>query len=358
MERSFLLQRGKIDLETGRFPLTLFTNGEASDGHIVDIRGLEVPEHMTMFANHYPSPVERMGGLIEPHKVGKQTRLGGGSLKMTGVIDMQGDGMWPDIRRDVAHGISVGDVKAMSGSWDPIESTPRASLPKNHYAYSDVEGGWSTPMFYSKSKALEGSIVGLGADTAALAGRSQDLHKPQHVREFWDVLVNGDPISRDRALEALYVDAAQVEGWEEIECEDGKVFVPAGVARVWGQSLPEDEELLSEAEAETDTDMRLAAWLRDRKPLPLSYAQAEEQIAVLDRFSAETRKRNESTEPEPVSVPESEATETAEPVSVPAVAATERANVALPDIPDMEAMAREIDSEITAWLSGEMGFIQ
>ncbi|GAG31743.1 unnamed protein product, partial [marine sediment metagenome] len=48
-ERAFLLQRGVIDLATGRFPVTLFTNGEASDGHIIDIRGHEAPDHLPMF---------------------------------------------------------------------------------------------------------------------------------------------------------------------------------------------------------------------------------------------------------------------------------------------------------------------
>ena len=186
MERAFLLQRGVIDVASGRFPVTLFTNGEASDGHIIDVRGLSVPDRVPMFFNHDADPTRRAGGLVEPHKVGKSTRLGGASLKMVGVLDVEGDSASADIRRDVAQGIAVGDITAMSGRWDPVgDPTPRAALPKSHYAYSNVSGGFQTPMFFPEATVLEGSIVGVGADAAALIGRAQDTGRPQHVRDFY-----------------------------------------------------------------------------------------------------------------------------------------------------------------------------
>jgi hypothetical protein len=182
-----------IDLETGRFPVTLFTNGEASDGHIIDVRGLQVPDRVPMFVNHDADPTRRMGGLVDGKKVGKSTRLGGASLKMVGVLDVAGDSASADIRRDVAQGISVGDITAMSGRWDPVgDPTPRAALPKSHYAFSNVSGGFSTPMFFPEATVLEGSIVGVGADAAALIGRAQDTARPQHVRDFYAELTAGE----------------------------------------------------------------------------------------------------------------------------------------------------------------------
>jgi hypothetical protein len=193
MERAFLLQRGVIDLDTGRFPVTLFTNGEASDGHIIDVRGLQVPDRVPMFVNHDADPTRRMGGLVDGKKVGKSTRLGGASLKMVGVLDVAGDSASADIRRDVAQGISVGDITAMSGRWDPVgDPTPRAALPKSHYAFSNVSGGFSTPMFFPEATVLEGSIVGVGADAAALIGRAMDTGRPQHVRDFYAELTAGE----------------------------------------------------------------------------------------------------------------------------------------------------------------------
>ena len=226
MERAFLLQRGVIDLDTGRFPVTLFTNGEASDGHIIDVRGLTVPERVPMFVNHDADPTRRMGGLVEGKKVGKSTRLGGASLKMVGVLDVDGDSAAADIRRDVAQGIAVGDITAMSGRWDPIgDPTPRATLPKSHYAYSNVSGGFHTPMFFSEATVLEGSIVGVGADAAALIGRAQDIGRPQHVRDFYAEItaVEPDPgmltlLARVDELEASLqerINAQEIEEEEE-----------------------------------------------------------------------------------------------------------------------------------------------
>jgi hypothetical protein len=173
--------------------VTLFTNGEASDGHIIDVRGLQVPDRVPMFVNHDADPTRRMGGLVDGKKVGKSTRLGGASLKMVGVLDVAGDSASADIRRDVAQGISVGDITAMSGRWDPVgDPTPRAALPKSHYAFSNVSGGFSTPMFFPEATVLEGSIVGVGADAAALIGRAMDTGRPQHVRDFYAELTAGE----------------------------------------------------------------------------------------------------------------------------------------------------------------------
>ena len=348
MERSFLLKRGEIDLETGRFPLTLFTNGEASDGHIVDIAGLEVSDNTPMFINHNPDPVQRTGRLENPRKPGKKTQLGGARMTFDGVIDVEGEGAMPDIRRDIAHGIHVGDITAMSGRWDPISATPRASLRKDHYAYSDISGGFDTPMFFEKARVLEGSIVGVPADAAAMIGRSQDLKKPEHVRKFWDVLVNGDPLSRDRALESLYVDASSIEGWEEIECEDGKVFVPAGVARVYGLSI--------DGEAEADLDRILGDDVPDieREQASLTGPDADDATEP----EAEAEPTTESTDPEPVSAPSSEETEAAEPVSAPPAAATERAAVALPDLPSEQERRVKMRSRLIQMLARETGYIK
>ncbi len=281
MKRAFDLQRGKIDLETGRFPVTLFTNGEASDGHIIDIRGLEVGDRLPMFANHFADPTERMGGLVEPHKAGKSTRLGGASLKMTGVIDMNGDGEKPDVRRDVAQGISVGDITAMSGRWDPIKSVPRASLPESHYAFSEVSGGFFEPMFFEEARALEGSIVGVGADDAALIGRSQDLSKPAHVRNFYDVLVHGDPMSRETAIADLGLSHEEIRGlYAHIPLEDD------GITTVF----PDFDEL--EEEIETND-------ARERIEVASEAAEVDEPAAE----EPEVAEVDEPTERQPIPIP-------------------------------------------------------
>lgn len=195
-KRVLQLQRGVIDLDTGEFPLILASNGEASDGHIIDVGGMEVGERIPMFANHNADPLQRMGGLIRPSIAGNVKKLGRAFLKMVGVIDMTGDSALAEIRRDVAQGISLGDLTQMSLRWDDLEAPiARAALDKKHFAYSEAGAdSWNTPMFFARTEAREGSIVGLAADQAALIGRSRDLTKPSHVREFYEILARGgDP---------------------------------------------------------------------------------------------------------------------------------------------------------------------
>lgn len=196
MDRSIQLTRGVIDLETGEFPATLVTNGPASDPHILDIRTLRAPDSFPMFANHDADPIGQLGTMFGPRKAGKSTRLGGASLKVTGRIDVQGDSLLADIRRDVAERMSRGDISQLSVRWghdEQVVNTPRsdmAALKKvgGEFAYSDVTGGFETAMFIQYAPVLEGSIVGLGADQAALVGRSQDLTAPEHVRDFYRML--------------------------------------------------------------------------------------------------------------------------------------------------------------------------
>jgi hypothetical protein len=276
MERAFLLQRGVIDLASGRFPVTLLTNGEASDGHIIDVRGLSVPDRVPMFVNHDSDPTRRMGGLVDPKKVGKSTRLGGASLKMVGVLDVEGDSAAADIRRDVAQGISVGDITAMSGRWDPIgDPTPRATLPKSHYAFSDVSGGFQTPMFFPEATVLEGSIVGVGADAAALIGRAQDTARPQHVRDFYSELT------------ALPPDPEMLTLWSRLEELEGALQ-----ERIDSQEIEEEQEELAGVQAVDVTTPEEAEPVRSEPELPeLSDGLRPEFVERMRRYIDESPKR-------------------------------------------------------------------
>lgn len=51
--RTMSVERNSMDLETGKFPALLFTDGEASDGHILNIAGGEIPARMPMFLDHW-----------------------------------------------------------------------------------------------------------------------------------------------------------------------------------------------------------------------------------------------------------------------------------------------------------------
>lgn len=239
-QRNFDLQRGVIDRATGEFPAVTFTNGEASDGHIIDVASLVVPDVVPMFINHEANPARQMGQLNSPRKSGKATRLGGQRLHQIGRINTDGDGEFPDVRRDIVEMIHRGDVTQMSGRWsNEFESVARSSLAKSHFAFTEDRGGFSTPQFIRNAKVLESSIVGLASDQAAMIGRSQDLAQPEHVRTFWRVMAEGDELTQAEALRCLGEEASRIDGLEQIETTVGPFFVPRDVAMVWDQSVDE-----------------------------------------------------------------------------------------------------------------------
>jgi hypothetical protein len=246
MERDFRIEPSDDVVKTGQFPAVLFTNGEASDGHIVDIRGLEVDDRVPLFRNHDADPATQLGSLVNPRKTGKTTRLGGASLRMDGMLALDGDGENADIRRDVALLISRGDITGMSGRWDVLgDPKARASLDKNHYAYKKDLGGFHTPMFFERARVLEGSIVGIGADSAALIGRSGDTSLPAHVRDFYRGLVGGEPVALEEPEEEF----------EDVTTISGHVFqVPADLARYIDELETEREEYALRDEEEIETE--------------------------------------------------------------------------------------------------------
>ena len=57
-----------IDLATGVFPMTLATEGESSDGHILSIKGGQIPERMPMLSAHWNEPTTQLGSINQPEK--------------------------------------------------------------------------------------------------------------------------------------------------------------------------------------------------------------------------------------------------------------------------------------------------
>lgn len=230
--RAVALSPTQVNTETGEFGCVLFTNGEASDGHLIDVRTLTVPDSLPMFVDHVADPTKRAGKLHSPTFEGMGVSVGDTSVRMTGRVDLEGDGAAADIRRDLFHGIAVGDIRSVSGRWRSTSApTPRSELDRSHWAHRENGAGF----FFENAVALEGSLVGLGADPAALIGRSRDTEKPEHVRDFWRSW--SDTGDSSGALAALAAQARQIPGLAEIETSEGKFYVPAEVARAFlGQS--------------------------------------------------------------------------------------------------------------------------
>lgn len=223
---------GPIDMESGEFSGTLFSNSACSDPHILDVAGIEMPERMLLCVSHSADPGSRLGSITSHEKrmpAGGSVELGDSSVQVSCRIDMGGDSAASDVRRDIARGISLGDLSALSGRWVGTEQIERSALSRSHAAHG------RSGLYFSSSVAIEGSVVGIGADKSALIGRSQDLALPDHVRTFWRSMVAGEEetgsaVDIAGVLAALAAQSRSVDGLVEIETSLGGFYVPACVA--------------------------------------------------------------------------------------------------------------------------------
>ena len=184
LERTIHIDREKINPETGEFPLVLATQGEATDGNILNIRGADIPERMPLQLAHANSPTQTLGSIFS---VRQGQKKGLPVLRATGKIDLEGEGALADIRRDLAHMINEGHVTGMSLRAEGTKVTPRTELPRDHFAFVERDEPNLLKRFgafFERFTGLEGSIVALPADTGAIIGRAQETEGP--IREFWE----------------------------------------------------------------------------------------------------------------------------------------------------------------------------
>jgi hypothetical protein len=198
--RNVEIERAEVG-EDASFPITLFTDGEASDGHVLNIAGARTAPRMPLFVNHWADPTMTMGSLTDPKRSEH-------AIRYRAQIDLGApESSMAAIRRDVAYMIGQGHVRAVSGRWDadPKDIVPRTALSADHPAYVDPSkepaGRKRWGLYFKRWTALEGSIVGLGADPKALIGRSEDASLPEPVRAFWRAEAQAQPQSE---LELLY----------------------------------------------------------------------------------------------------------------------------------------------------------
>ena len=157
--------------EGGVFQMTLASEGEASDGDILSMKGGQIPERMPLLLSHWNDPTAIAGSVTNPSKELKHTPP---RLRATGQIEMSGEGTLAEIRRDVAMMINK-HGGAVSIRWDEVDGGDppirRVNLASDHPYFVDAEKekSWRkrSGYFWPSWKGLEGSIVALGADSSA-----------------------------------------------------------------------------------------------------------------------------------------------------------------------------------------------
>ncbi len=173
-ERTSVIERAQDD-GPGVVRGTLVTNAEASDGHILDVLGMEATAPAPMLFGHDDFSGERnLGSWANFTKRGnKMSKLGDQSLLAAGQIELGGTGDRADWRADMAHMIDAGHVGALSVRWADGKTPPvrRVNLPSDHPAFVDdskATGAQRWGLFFESSRLLEGSVVTIGADPGAL----------------------------------------------------------------------------------------------------------------------------------------------------------------------------------------------
>src|SRR5262245_23214644 len=89
-----------IDPVSGEFSLTVATDGEASDGHILSIEGAVAPRKAPLLLSHLNDPRAVLGSVTAFHRDLSGTPK---RLRALARIELGGDGPTSDERRDLAH---------------------------------------------------------------------------------------------------------------------------------------------------------------------------------------------------------------------------------------------------------------
>lgn len=266
----------------------LASDGEASDGHILNIRGGEIPESAPMLFGHDDfSGTRNLGSWTEFEVSGDGGELGSNQLRVRGQIELEGEmSAW---RRDTAHMVSRRHINALSVRWDTVgDPISRSNLPSDHPAFVDAKkatGRQRFGMYFEKWRLLEGSVVTLGADPAALIGRMQESQG--EVRQFWRSAINYALTEREETAglvaikigeESVYVERAAWESMQEYANER------MGVAL---------DTLEAALDAREDADMTLRAALEAQTKVHV----AGDLLAVAATPAQETRSIQAATLP-------------------------------------------------------------
>jgi hypothetical protein len=241
----------------GTFRMTLATEGEASDGHILSIRGGHIPERMPLLSSHWNDPEGTLGSITHPEKALKDSPP---RLRATGQIEM--DGPKGEVRRDLAHMIARGHISAVSIRWDEIpgKTVRRTNLPAKHPFYVDPEtavGPERGGSYFEEWVAREGSIVALPADMGAVIERADETEG--EVSSFWRAMA-GD-VADQPSLPVLEITPSEPD-------EDAKAAAMLAALRAdvhaavdSGISASEITNVIANAASEGDfTPCRIGEW--------------------------------------------------------------------------------------------------
>jgi hypothetical protein len=192
-ERTCSIERAEDGAGAGLISGILATDGEASDGHILNMDGVELPDRAPLLFGHDDyTGTGNLGSWTGFLKFGTGKKLGKSGIRGSAQIELEGEGSQAAWRADINHMIERGHIGQFSVRWEEIgDAVARVNLPSDHPAYVDSKkatGRQRWGLYFDKWRLMEGSVVTLGADPAALVGRMQESQGD--VRAYWRATIN------------------------------------------------------------------------------------------------------------------------------------------------------------------------
>ena len=247
----------RIDTDSGEFDMVMATEGEASDGHIISIAGLDFPDSIPLQLDHSRSVLANLGTVSRM----RRDRVDGvPALRGVGQIRLTGEGEALEARRDLVDAISSGHVRGTSLTWDSVRHRERRDLPKDHPARvgpkeSDFKKKYG--LFFEKSRTIEQSIVGIPADREALIGRSSEA-TAEISRSMWDGMIeriDGTESRESEIIRALEESVERLEAAREAGEESLSDEEPDDTLTV-NQALARAIQRIERGGRETGADLR------------------------------------------------------------------------------------------------------
>ncbi len=226
------IERQAEGAEAGVHSGLLATDGEASDAHILNIPRMELPESPPLLFGHDDfTGTGNLGSWRSFEKSSDGKKLGDGKLRGVMEFELDGHGSQLDWRMDVDHMVVKRRIQGLSIRWEEVdEPVRRINLPSDHIAFIDPKkatGRQEWGLYFETSRMLEGSVVTLGADPAALIGRMNESEGD--VRAIWRRTINaaleeaetvsGDLVAVRVGEEVIYVERAAYDAMLELSNE-------------------------------------------------------------------------------------------------------------------------------------------
>ena len=205
------------DAELGQVSGILASGGEASDGHILNVRGGETRSGLPLLWMHWS---DEPLGTWSTFEVLRGDQAADDRLRAHGSIELEaGAGAKLEARQDVAAMVAAHRITGLSLRWDAEEKDVkrRTNLPSDHPAYVDPDdrnaGRRRWGLYFEKWRAIEGSIVTTPSDQEALVGRAEGA-EDVFVRDFYRATLDRLSLLGEDPLAAVQGVREVLEGLE------------------------------------------------------------------------------------------------------------------------------------------------